>query len=72
MGSNPTCSPCIVLVGVINDQGIGVPPYYRTAVFDWVGVWRSSAWVGGSGRGWPSYYVTFKTFVPTGASAYYK
>ena len=57
---------------MINYVGIGVPPYYRAAVFGWVGVWRSSAWVGWSGRGWPSYYVTLVIFVPTGAAVYHK
>ena len=41
-------------------------------MLSWVGVRLSSAWVGGSGRGWPSYYVTSKIFVPTGAAAYHK
>ena len=51
--SNPTCSVFVVLVGGISYMGFGVPPYYRTALFGWVGVWRSSARVGRSGKGWP-------------------
>ena len=52
MGSNPTCSAFIVLVGMINYMGFGVPPLYRTAV---LAGWACGAvvpgWVGVAGVG---------------------
>ena len=71
VGLNPTWSTNIVLVEVINCMGFSVPPYYRTAVFGWVGVSCSVAWVSGSGSGWPSYYVALQFVLPIGAAAYH-